>query len=135
MARWFPERASSWPISLNLSRSVRKRWRQKAYEALRPNPCRRKISLKPEIIDFMLSQRFVNKAPVHEPGSAPGTTVAGDAARQPDRGRLSATARRHHQRRAGALREAADRVSAPALRHRRERLARRALPARVRRSR
>src|SRR5262249_51536390 len=98
MARWFPERASSWSISLNLSRSVRKRWRQKAYEALRPKPCRaRKISLKHQIIDFMLSQRFVNEAPVHEPGSAPGTTVARGAARQPDRGRLSATARRHHQ--------------------------------------
>src|SRR5438045_1289058 len=118
MARWFPERASSW-LSLPADESVRLRGRQKQ-EISAP----RKISLKPQIIDFMLLMRFVNEgSPANEPSSRMGHAGTRCAAGQPDRGRLPAAARRHYQRDAGALGEAADRASAPTLRHGCERAA------------
>src|SRR5947209_6609195 len=53
MARWFPERSSSWPC---LPESCLEALAT-AFEPFRL----RKISLKPQIIDFMLVRRFVNE--------------------------------------------------------------------------
>src|SRR2546421_11499341 len=89
-------------------------WKHARQKTVLMFPAPRKISLKRQIIDFMLLQRFVNEgAPADEFISSVGR-VGARPARQPDRGCLSAAARRHHQRCTDANGETTYRASAPA---------------------